>query len=138
MQNEPNLPKAEMNVSYDYREDYENKSDWTLGENEPKRTQFKPNSKPKQTQFKPNLSRRSLWRSRIKPNHHPPISLSPIPYPLTPISFSLFFSFFCKFSQNFTIFHHFSPFFAFFLTFSHFFPYLSCLIVTITPRNPHF
>jgi len=25
-------------------------------------------NKPNQTQYKPNLSRRSLWRSRIKPN----------------------------------------------------------------------
>jgi len=44
-----------------------------------KQSQFKPNTKPIQTQnepktnpmqsqFKPNLSRRSLWRSRIKSN----------------------------------------------------------------------
>ncbi|MBW8041622.1 MAG: hypothetical protein FVQ85_16725 [Planctomycetes bacterium] len=36
MQNEPNLPKAQMNVYKVLTKDYENKCDWTLGQNEPK------------------------------------------------------------------------------------------------------
>jgi len=47
MQNEPNLPKAQMNVNIFPTKDYENKSNWTLGENEPK-------TNPKRTQSKPN------------------------------------------------------------------------------------
>jgi len=39
MQNKPNLPKAQMNVNKVLTKDYENISDWTLGEN-------KPNTKP--------------------------------------------------------------------------------------------
>jgi len=47
MQNKPNLLNAQMNVTSFYTVDYENKHNWTLGEN-------KPNSKPikaNQTQF---------------------------------------------------------------------------------------
>ncbi|MBW8042628.1 MAG: hypothetical protein FVQ85_21895 [Planctomycetes bacterium] len=40
MQNEPNFPDDQMNVTKAIIADYENKCDWTLGENEPKRTQF--------------------------------------------------------------------------------------------------
>jgi hypothetical protein len=40
MQNKPNLPDAQMNVTYLITMDYENKSNWTLGENKPKQTQF--------------------------------------------------------------------------------------------------
>jgi hypothetical protein len=49
MQNKPNLLDAQMNISAFSQMTYENKSDWTLGEN-------KPNSNPIQTQFKPNQS----------------------------------------------------------------------------------
>ena len=40
MQNKPNLLNAQMNVSSILTTDYENKSNWTLGENKPKQTQF--------------------------------------------------------------------------------------------------
>jgi hypothetical protein len=40
MQNEPNFPDDQMNVNKVLIKDYEKKSNWTLGENEPKRTQF--------------------------------------------------------------------------------------------------
>jgi len=40
MQNKPNLPDALMNVTSFYTKDYENKSNWTLGENKPKQTQL--------------------------------------------------------------------------------------------------
>jgi len=43
MQNKPNFRKSQMNVSIFSKMAYENKSNWTLGEN-------KPNSNPIQTQ----------------------------------------------------------------------------------------
>ncbi len=43
MQNEPNLPKAKMNVNNVLTKDYENKTNWTLGENEPKTNPNEPN-----------------------------------------------------------------------------------------------
>jgi len=42
-----------MNVNIYTRMDYENNSNWTLGEN-------KPNSNPIQTQFKPNFKRAKM------------------------------------------------------------------------------
>jgi len=56
MQNKPNFQKSQMNVSIFSQKDYENISDWTLGENKPNQTQFQPKNeanKPKQTQFQP-------------------------------------------------------------------------------------
>ena len=35
MQNKPNFRKAKMNVSAVITKDYENKPNWTLGENKP-------------------------------------------------------------------------------------------------------
>ena len=74
MQNKANFRKSQMNVTAVLTKDYENKSNWTLGENKPNQTQFpkSPNeckliynkglqkkrwfrSPKKQTQFKPNL-----------------------------------------------------------------------------------
>ena len=81
MQNKPNFRKSQMNVSIFSKMDYENKSNWTLGENKPNSNPIKPNqtqfpkspnecnltynkglqkirwfrSPKKQTQFKPNL-----------------------------------------------------------------------------------
>ncbi|MHC4173716.1 MAG: hypothetical protein ACYST5_12345 [Planctomycetota bacterium] len=46
MQNKANFQKSQVNVNPYSTTYYENKSDWTLGEN-------KPNSKPIQTQSKP-------------------------------------------------------------------------------------
>jgi hypothetical protein len=40
MQNKPNLLNTKMNVSKVLTNDYENKSNWTLGENKPNQTQF--------------------------------------------------------------------------------------------------
>jgi hypothetical protein len=47
MQNKPNLPDAQMNVSSILRTDYENKSNWTLVETNPIQTQSNPISKAK-------------------------------------------------------------------------------------------
>ncbi len=43
MQNEPNFQKSQMNVTSLITVDYENNSNWTLGENEPKTNPIKPN-----------------------------------------------------------------------------------------------
>jgi len=45
MQNKPNFPKSQMNVSMYNTMDYENISDWTLGENKPNSNPIKPNLK---------------------------------------------------------------------------------------------
>jgi hypothetical protein len=58
MQNEPNFPDAQMNVNKVITKDYENKPNWTLGENEPK---TKP-IKAKQSQFQ---GKKMLLRSTI-------------------------------------------------------------------------
>ncbi len=49
MQNKPNFRKAQMNANVFITKDYENKSDWTLGEN-------KPNSKPISEKAKMNVN----------------------------------------------------------------------------------
>jgi hypothetical protein len=55
IQNKPNLPNAQMNVTAVLVKDYENKRNWTLGEN-------KPNSNP----IKPNLVRRLVKNSGLQ------------------------------------------------------------------------
>jgi len=40
MQNKPNFQDAQMNVSFVLTKNYENKFNWTLGENKPNQTQF--------------------------------------------------------------------------------------------------
>jgi len=68
MQNKPNFLDALMNVTSIITKDYENISNWTLGENKPNTNPIKPNSNPispppatKQTQFKAKTN-------PIKPN----------------------------------------------------------------------
>ncbi len=54
MQNKPNFQKSQMNLSIYSTTDYERKRNWTLGENKPNLSQFKPikaNFKPNQSQF---------------------------------------------------------------------------------------
>ena len=58
MQNKPNLPDAQMNVTSFYTVDYENKSNWKLGEN-------KANTKPIQSQYKPNSRKAKNERKLI-------------------------------------------------------------------------
>ena len=43
MQNEPNFQKSQMNVNLYITTDYENKRNWTLGENEPNTNPIKAN-----------------------------------------------------------------------------------------------
>jgi len=40
MQNKPKVKTGKMNITSYILKDYENKSNWTLGENKPKQTQF--------------------------------------------------------------------------------------------------
>jgi len=40
MQNKANLQREQMSTSLYEQKDYENKSNWTLGENKPKQSQF--------------------------------------------------------------------------------------------------
>jgi hypothetical protein len=65
MQNKPNLPNAQMNVKSFHTVDYENKSNWKLGENKANQSQYKPNTNP----IYP-------YRSRIKPNFKPTAALT--------------------------------------------------------------
>jgi len=44
MQNKPNFRKGQMNVSILSQTAYENKSNWTLGQNKPNSNPIKPNS----------------------------------------------------------------------------------------------
>jgi len=52
MQNKPNFKDAQMNVSIFSQMAYEYKHSWTLGENKPNQTQFKPNFKNAQNECK--------------------------------------------------------------------------------------
>jgi hypothetical protein len=86
MQNKPNLPDAQMNVTTLVTIDYENISDWKLGENKPNTKPIKANTNPiperpkmnenlfatkvyenittfRLEKNKPNLSRRPVRRS---------------------------------------------------------------------------
>ena len=51
MQNKPNLLAPQMNVTSFYTVDYENKSNWKLGENKANTKPIKANTNPIQTQF---------------------------------------------------------------------------------------
>jgi len=48
MQNKPNFPKSQMNVNPYNTTDYENKSNWTLGQNKPNSNPNKPNCRKAQ------------------------------------------------------------------------------------------
>ncbi len=58
MQNKPNFQKSQMNLKSCNITAYENKRNWTIGEN-------KPNSNPIQTQFKPNQTQ---FKANSNPN----------------------------------------------------------------------
>ena len=64
MQNKPNFRKSQMNVNLYNTTDYENKSNWKLGEN-------KPNTNPIQTQSKPIQSQLKPIKCQNKPNSKP-------------------------------------------------------------------
>ena len=55
MQNKPNLPDAQMNLTSLITVDYENKPNWKLDENKPNQSQYKPN----QSQYKAKQSQKN-------------------------------------------------------------------------------
>jgi hypothetical protein len=50
--NKPNFLESQMNVSADITVDYENKCNWTLGENKPNQTQSAGQKQIKKSQIK--------------------------------------------------------------------------------------
>jgi len=56
MQNKPNFQKSQMNVSIFLQMPYENKCDWTLGENKPNSNPIKPKTNPISEMPKMNLN----------------------------------------------------------------------------------
>jgi hypothetical protein len=60
MQNKPNFQKSQMNLKFCKQMDYENKRDWTLGEN-------KPNSNP----ISPKGQNELRDYPKIRPNSQP-------------------------------------------------------------------
>ena len=75
MQNKPNFRKAKMNLNFYSTEDYENKSNWKLGENKPNTNPIQTQYKPNQTQYKANQSQYNAKTNPIKPN--PPAQRTP-------------------------------------------------------------
>ncbi len=77
MQNKPNLQKSQMNVNLYNTTDYENISNWTLGENKPNSNPIKPNLKRAKMNInltltkdyeKKTLGERGKKQSQTKPN----------------------------------------------------------------------
>jgi len=73
MQNEPNFGKAQMNVTSFYAMDYEKKSNWTLGENEPKTNPIYPciasgeaGSNPIKANFPKSQNERNILHNKEK------------------------------------------------------------------------
>jgi len=72
MQNKPNFQKAEMNIISAITKDYENKYNWTFGENKPNQTQFQPKNeanKPNQTQFQPKNEANKPNQTQFQPKN---------------------------------------------------------------------
>ena len=59
MQNKPNLPDAQMNVTSLYTVDYENIANWKLGENKANQTQF-------QRKKNADIPEASKWRQESR------------------------------------------------------------------------
>ena len=85
MQNKPNLPDAQMNVSSFYTVDYENKSNWKLGENKantnpikPNKTQNKPNTNPISSPIQAQTNPIKANLIRLLPAYSGPADLSAI------------------------------------------------------------
>ena len=67
MQNKPNFWKSQMNVNIYNTTDYENKSNWTIGESKPNSNPIKPNFKGKK--ILRSLSREFLREKTGKEGH---------------------------------------------------------------------
>ncbi len=66
MQNKPNLLDAQMNVSIFSQMTYENKSNWTLGENKPNQTQFPKSTNECKLIYNKGLQKKRRFRSPKK------------------------------------------------------------------------
>jgi len=64
MQNKANLLNAQMNITSLITVDYENITNWTLGENKPNSKPIKPNTNPIQTQFTGCSNERKLSNNK--------------------------------------------------------------------------
>jgi len=62
MQNKPNFRKAKMNANVFVTMDYENISDWTLGQNKPNSNPIKPNLR--KAQMNVNLTLTKDYRKK--------------------------------------------------------------------------
>jgi len=60
-ENKPNFQNAQMNVNTIITVDYENKSNWKLGENKPNTKPIKANTNPIQTQFPKSQNERNFY-----------------------------------------------------------------------------
>ena len=77
MQNKPNLPDAQMNVTSFITKDYENERLRRAGKTNPIQTQYKANTNPKRTQNKPNTN--PIYAIGIKPKKSPAILMFSFP-----------------------------------------------------------
>jgi len=67
MQNKANFLDAQMNVNSFITKDYENKSNWTLGENKPNSKPIKANTKPIKANTKPIKANKMPKQTQYKP-----------------------------------------------------------------------
>ena len=58
MQNKPNFQKSQMNVNLYNTTDYENKSNWTLGENKPNQSQFPKSQNERKLTYNKGLQKK--------------------------------------------------------------------------------
>ena len=63
MQNKPNFRKSQMNLSSILTTDYENKHNWTIGENKPNSNPIKPNFQ--KAQMNVNLTLTKDYRKKM-------------------------------------------------------------------------
>jgi len=107
MQNKPNFQNNKMNINSAIAKAYENKYDWTLGENKPNQSQFKPkneSNKPKQTQFQPRNEANKPNQTQSQKGHRSRMPLKEICY-------------FEEYGRKFSYFFLILVFFFFFLAF---------------------
>ncbi len=72
MQNKANLLNAQMNVNLYVTKDYENKSNWTLGENKPNQTQFPKSTNECKLTYNKGLQKKRRFRSPKKQSQNKP------------------------------------------------------------------
>ncbi len=66
MQNKPNFRKSQMNLKFCKQMDYENISDWTIGQNKPNQTQFPKSQNERKLNFNKGLQKKRWFYSPNK------------------------------------------------------------------------